>query len=150
MNPSTQDVLRGCVQNLEELVMPEVTSPHAKSALMCVRMLINHTIVRIEAEGEWLAADCREKRDLLGALARAGGLPAALAAEVETLAADPEPAYTPVAALTERDDAWKRLFERVLDAPISPAVRASLRAQLAAQLERENACCAPVLDGPMF
>ena len=112
MNPSTQDILRGCVENLEELVMPEVTSPHAKSALMCVRMLINHAIVRIEAEGEWLAGDCREKRELLSKLAKAGELPAPLVAEVATLAGDPEPEHTPLAALTSRDDAWKRLFER--------------------------------------
>ena len=150
MNPSTQEILRGCVQNLEELVMPEVTSPHARSALMCVRMLMNHAIVRIEAEGDWLAADCREKRELLSALAKAGELPAPLAAEVDRLAADPEPEHTPVAALTSRDDAWKRLFERALEAPLSPAVRASLRAQIAAQIERENQCCAPVLEGPMF
>lgn len=150
MNPSTQDILRGCVENLEELVMPEVTSPHAKSALLCVRMLINHAIVRIEAEGEWLAADCREKRKALSALAQAGELPAPLAAEVEALAADPEPGHTPVAVLTSRDDGWKRLFERALAGDLSPAARAALRAQLAAQIQRENQCCAPVLDGPMF
>ena len=150
MNPSTQDILRGCVENLEELVMPEVTSPHARSALMCVRMLINHAIVRIEAEGEWLAADCREKRELLSALAKAGELPASLAAEVETLAADAEPAHTPIAVLTSRDDAWKRLFERALEGDLSPAARAALRTQLAAQIQCENQCCAPVLDGPMF
>lgn len=150
MNPSTQEILLGCVQNLEELVMPEVSSPHAKSALLCVRMLINHAIVRIEAEGEWLAADCREKRELLAALAKAGELPGPLAAEVETLSADAEPVSVPVALLTARNDAWKRLFEQALDSNLSPAVRASLRAQLAAQIQRENQCCAPVLDGPMF
>ncbi|HMO74613.1 MAG TPA: hypothetical protein PKD99_11740 [Sphingopyxis sp.] len=150
MNPSAQDILRGCVENLEELVAPELTSPHAKSAMMCARMLLNHVILRLEQEGAALAADCREKRKLLCTLADAGEFPASLAAEIGALAADPEPDHTAVAVLTARDDAWKRLFEKALAEPLSPAVRDGLRAQLAAQIGRENSYCAPALDGPMF
>jgi hypothetical protein len=72
MNPSAQDILRGCVENLEELVAPEISSPHAKSAMMCARMLINHVILRLDQEGAALVEDCREKRRLLATLAEAG------------------------------------------------------------------------------
>ncbi|KQZ63864.1 hypothetical protein EEB18_007730 [Sphingopyxis sp. OPL5] len=150
MNPSAQDILRGCVENLEELVAPEISSPHAKSAMMCARMLINHVILRLDQEGAALVEDCREKRRLLATLAEAGEFPPALAAEVRTLAADAEPGHIAMADLTARNDAWKRLFERALAEPLAPAVRTSLRAQLAAQIGREAAYCVPALDGPMF
>jgi hypothetical protein len=83
-------------------------------------------------------------------LADAGEFPAPLAAEIRALAADPEPDHIAIADLTARDDAWKRLFERALAEPLSPAVRGSLRAQLAAQIRREAAYTVPALDGPMF
>lgn len=150
MNPSAQDILRGCVENLEELVAPELDSPHAKSAMMCARMLINHVILRLDQEGAALAEDCREKRRLLGTLAEAGEFPASLAAEIRAFAADLEPEHVAVGELTARDDAWKRLFEKALAEPLSPAVRSSLRAQLAAQIRREAAYTLPALDGPMF
>ncbi|MCK9541601.1 MAG: hypothetical protein M0R03_06165 [Novosphingobium sp.] len=150
MNPSAQEVLKSCVQNLEELVAPELTSPHAKSAMMCARMLINHVILRLDGEGEALAADCREKRALLAQLAQEGTLDADCAAQVAAMLEAPEPEHTSIATLTARDDAWKRLTERVLAGLGDGEPRARIRRQLAAQISRENACCGPAMDGPMF
>lgn len=150
MNPSAQDILRGCVDNLEELVAPELSSPHAKSAMMCARMLINHVILRLDQEGAALVADCHEKRELLSFLAGTGEFSPALAAGVQALGAEPEPEAVSTRQLTERNDAWKRLMETALEEPLSPATRARLRRQLAAQIAREAAYCIPAMDGPMF
>lgn len=149
MNPSAQEILRSCVQNLEELVIPEVSSPHGKSALMCIRMLINHVILRLDNEGEALAADSHEKRALFSTLAADGRLPPEIATETDTLCRQEEPGYTSVASLTARNEAWKRLTEKALD-QADTEMRARIRQQLMTQLERENAWCAPALDGPLF
>jgi hypothetical protein len=142
--------LKSCVQNLEELVAPELASPHAKSALMCVRMLINHVILRLDQEGEALAADCADKRAVFAALAAEGLLDPASRAAVEDLLADQEPEWTSVATLTARDEAWKRVTEQALGALGDGEGRERVRHQLARQIARENAFCAPALDGPMF
>jgi len=150
MNPSAQEVLKSCVQNLEELVAPELANPHAKSAMMCARMLINHVILRLGQEGDALATDCREKRALFARLAEEGALDPDSAADVTAMLEASEPEYTSIATLTERDEAWKRLTERALSRLGDGEPRARIRRQLAAQITRENACCGPAMDGPMF
>lgn len=150
MNPSAQEVLKSCVQNLEELVAPGLTDPHARSALMCVRMLLNHVVFRLDLEGEALAADCREKRALFAALAQEGGLDTALASDIAAMCGTDEPAWTPIAEITARNEAWKRLAERVLASHIGSQARTQVRDQLVRQIGRENAMCAPAMDGPMF
>lgn len=150
MNPSAQDILRGCVENLEELVAPELASPHAKSAMMCARMLINHVILRLDGEGEALATDCAEKRALFEQLLGEGALPSGVATAAKAMLAQDEPAYTSIAALTERNDAWKRLVEQTT-ANLAPGeTRKRIRQQLLAQVGRENVWCGPALDGPLF
>jgi len=150
VNPSAQDILRGCVQNLEELVMPEIGSPHGKSALMCIRMLMNHVILRLEHEGAALEVDCHEKRDLFSELLADHAISKEIAdAAIDMLGTD-EPSYTPIQEMTARNDAWKRLVEQTLGDAGREDVRALVRRQLRAQIERENSYCGPALDGPMF
>lgn len=150
MNPSAQEVLRSCVQNLEELVAPELQSPHAKSAMMCVRMLLNHVILRLDLEGQALAVDSAEKRELLSALVADRSVSDGLAEEIATMLGETEPAFTPIDELTARNEAWKKLIEKVLHNAGDGALRLRVRSQLVAQVARENAFCAPALDGPMF
>ena len=150
MNPSAQEVLKACVQNLEELVTPGLSDPHAKSALMCVRMLMNHVVLRLDQEGAALAQDCAEKRELFAGLASEGTLDAGVAEEVHALLADEDPRWTGIYALTARDEAWKRVMERALATLDDGEPRERIRRQLLAQVTRENAMCAPALDGPMF
>ena len=150
MNPPAGEVLHACVQNLEELVAPQLTDPHAKSALMCVRMLINHVILRLAQEGPALAADCAEKHQLFEGLLEQGLLDPALASEIAELLVAPEPVHTPIETLTARDEAWKRVTERALAGLGEGMDRDRIRRQLVTQVTRENAFCGPALDGPLF
>lgn len=150
MNPLAQEVLKSCVQNLEELVAPDLSDPHAKSALMCVRMLINHVVLRLDLEGDALVEDCRDKRALYSGLADADSFDPSLVFDIRGLLKIEEPVHTPIALITARNEAWKRIAERILASQIDEQTRHSVRAQLQRQIGRENAYCAPAMDRPMF
>lgn len=155
MRPTSAQILRGVVANLEELVLPQLEGPHAQSAAANAVMLLEHVILRLESEGRALAADNHEKRALLGSL---GEVPAPLeraAREVsERLVDAPENGtYASIDALTEENERLKSILDDWLMAIHSAAdvdeaetdrLRAPIRAQLRAQVDREAAFVAPV------
>jgi hypothetical protein len=168
MQPTSADILRAVVANLEELVLPQLEGDHARSAGECARMLVNHVILRLEAEGEVLAVDNAEKRTVLLGLARDLSAErvtpdiADLAAAIERgVAACPDVGeYRSVAALTAENDALKALMDVAvrrlhdarseLDESRAAALRAALRVQLRAQIDREASLVAPAMDRAPF
>jgi len=152
MQPSSIEILRCCVENLEELVIPEVTSRHATSAVNCIRMMLNHVALRLELEPAALSQDNREKTDLLAELEADAALPAALRETIASALGEAGSAAdaSGVEALTRVNEALRRGYVAVLDANISDDVRRRLRAQMRAQIEREGRYTMPALDGPLF
>jgi len=155
VRPTSAQILRGVVANLEELIVPQLEGPHAQSAGANVVMLLEHVILRLESEGEALAADNGEKRALLGLL---GDVPAPLegaAREVtRRLAGIPENGpYVSVDALTDENERLKSVLDGWLsavhaasdvDEAESSRLCAPIRTQLRAQVDREAAFVAPI------
>lgn len=167
MQPTNLDILRSVVVNLEAEVLPQLEGPSARSSGACIRMLLNHVILRLEGEDEALDADSREKRELLASLAselRGHGDEQleALATRLGRDAAgvtDPG-SPVPTAALAAENDALKELVATAVDTIHDARGRlgddtcdrllAPVRGQLRAQLDRELALVTPALDGPPF
>jgi hypothetical protein len=155
VRPTSAQILRGVVANLEELIVPQLEGPHAQSAGANAVMLLEHVILRLESEGEALAADNGEKRALLGSL---GDVPAPLedaAREVSRRLADtPEiGTYASIAALTEENEQLKSVLDDwlvaihgapELDEAETDRFRAPIRTQLRAQVDREAAFVVPI------
>jgi hypothetical protein len=166
MQPLPSDILRGVLENLEELVFPQVEGAHAKSVAKCTRILLNHVILRLERESELLAEDNREKRELL----------ARTADEIESGAAANVPSVSQLvprlrkvastvgqdqslSALTDENDGLKTEFvsllqrlhaERSVLGDAFESLREPLRAQLRAQMEREQSLVAPAFGSDPF
>jgi hypothetical protein len=166
MQPLPSDILRGVLENLEELVFPQVEGAHAKSVAKCTRILINHVILRLEKEPELLAEDNREKRELL--TRAANEIESGVAAEVPSVAqlvphlrrvASTVSPDQSLPALTDENDGLKAEFlsllqrlhaERSALGDAFESLRKPLRAQLRAQMEREQSLVAPAFGSDPF
>ncbi|TAM64460.1 hypothetical protein [Mycobacterium sp.] len=62
LNPTCPELLRAVIANLDELVLPQLEGPHARSSVKNMKLLLTHVIHRLEHEGPELAADNAEKR----------------------------------------------------------------------------------------
>jgi hypothetical protein len=146
MQPNPIEILRCCVENLEQLIIPEITSKHGTSAVNCIRMMLNHVALRLELEPAALAEDNLEKRAILEELATEAQIPSAareaVASALAGISAD--------ADATSVNEGLRRGFIALLDADIPDEVRRRLRAQMRAQIEREGQYTLPALDGPLF
>lgn len=171
MQPSNAEILRAVVANLEEVIIPELQTSHAKSAGACARMLLNLVCNRLEREAPLLCDDSAEKRAVLTELAATidrtpaaascAPLPA-LAADVrEYLAATPHTGtHIGIEELTVENDELKGLIERAvttlyehrddLGTDAYTALNQPIRTQLRAQVDRELLLSGPALDGPPF
>lgn len=161
MRPTSAQILRAVVTNLEELVLPQLQGPHARSAAANAVMLLEHVILRLESEGEALGADNGEKRNLLGSLDE---VPASLhdgAREVmQRLADTPETGgYASIESLTEENERLKSILDDWLTAihaaddlaeEETRRLRAPIRAQLRAQVDREARLVVPIALDRIF
>jgi hypothetical protein len=161
LRPTSIQILRAVLANLDELILPQLAGAHAQSAGTNAKMLLEHVLVRLESEGLSLAADNHEKRALLHELsAIVSSVPTPrTAGEIDILDkrldAIPEHGrYVTVESLTEESDLlrgltndWILTLHRHRDA-LAPetfdAARESLRKQLRAQLDRDAALVAPI------
>jgi hypothetical protein len=171
VQPSNVEILRAVVANLEEVIIPELKTSHAKSAGACARMLLNLVGNRLEREGPLLCEDSAEKRAVLAELATtidrtpaaaSRASLAALAADVrEHLAAMPHTdTYIGIEELTGENDSLQGLIERAvtalyeqrdhLGADTYSALSQPIRTQLRSQIDRELSLSDPALDGPPF
>jgi hypothetical protein len=168
MQPTNIEILRACVVNLEEVVTPNLEDPHARSAALCIRTLLNHVALRLEKEAHNLQADSREKRELIAGLIPrlrtvAGGAADALkdlAARLEqgVRSTKENPAYITPEALTEENDALRRLVVDCLktlqarrgdiEAETFAELKRTIRKQLRAESMRDNTTV--LIDGPLF
>ena len=165
MQPTNIEILRSCVVNLEEVVTPNLDDPHARSAALCIRTLLNHVALRLEKEAQNLQQDSREKRELIAGLiprlqSISGDALPALARRldigVSAIAANPE--YITPAALTAENDALRRLVVDCLktlqaqrDAiatDVFAELKRTIRTQLRAESVRDNTTV--LIDGPLF
>ena len=84
MRPSNSDILIGIRANIEELMLPDLLTPHAQSSAQNAMMLLDHVVARLDQEGAGLAADNTEKRQVLSQLAESQAPEAArIAATIE-------------------------------------------------------------------
>jgi hypothetical protein len=155
MRPNAVEILRAIRANVEELLLPATTTPHAESAARNALMLLDHTMFRLENEGQFLNADNDDKRQTLGNLA------AAVQTEVEdenflasaaklSGALDRVPragTYVAVADLTTESESLSRLMDEWLDllwsnqqmlGPLHASLRQPLREQFRRQLDRDS------------
>lgn len=168
MQPTNIEILRSCVVNLEEVVTPNLDDPHARSAALCIRTLLNHVALRLEKEAENLQADSREKRALIaGLIPRLQAVGGAAATDLNALAKrldagvagiQESPAYIATDVLTEENDALRRLVvdclktlqaqRNVIPSDVFAELKRTIRAQLRAETVRDNATV--LIDGPLF
>lgn len=152
MQPSSIDIVRGCLENLEEMVFPEVSTPHGVSAVRGVRMMLKHLVLRLEKEAAALVLDSKEKRELFSQAAAEAQLDERVRRIIRQgveAAPAPLPLVSPE-ALTAENDHWKRLAERVLAEPGAEPIRGRIRRQLRAQMDREAEYTVAAIDGPFF
>lgn len=146
LNPTCPDLLRAAIANMDELVLPQLEGPHARSAAKNITLLLTHVIYRLEHEGRALAADNAEKRGVLTALTEQVG-----AAELRTRL-DAVPCAGSYVAIEELADEATQLRQIAVDASLyvhrnrdaigaeeTAALLAPLRTQLRTQLDRDGA-----------
>lgn len=168
MQPTTIEILRSCVVNLEEVVTPNLDDPHARSAALCIRTLLNHVALRLEKEAQNLQDDSREKRALIAGLiprlqAVGGAAADSLVALAQRLDAgvgsiEASPAYIATETLTEENDALRRLVVDCLKTlqaqrnhiptDVFAELKRTIRTQLRAESVRDNTTV--LIDGPLF
>jgi hypothetical protein len=166
MQATSVDILRGSIINLEELVIPNIADPHARSAAMCIRTLLNHVALRLEKGDRNLFDDSREKRQLFADLQKSideTSLPQAvrdgiLAAHRRAAEIDAVPVLTTTAALTTENDALRVLTIELLKtlnaakaempAEIFATIIKPVREQLDREAERDNGVV--LIDAPLF
>jgi hypothetical protein len=169
MQPTTVELLRGVVVNFEELILPDLKPGHAASAGSCIRMVLNHIILRLEQEPQVLLQDIAEKRALFAQLVeqmdrdpklrgieRLSSLSGRMAALAKTT---PATGYVPVGDLVALDDEMKTAVSDLIEelhaqrdaiGEAFDTMREPIRLQLRAQMDREIGMVAPAMDGPMF
>jgi hypothetical protein len=146
LKPTCPDLLRAVIANIDELVLPQLQGPHARSAANNIKLLLTHVIHRLQHEGNALAADNAEKRTVLAALTDQVGAND-LRSRLEAIPS--AGAYTPIECL-----AGEAIHLRQLAVDTSLYVHGSvadigedkvaellgpLRAQLRTQLDRDSA-----------
>ena len=136
MRPTKAELLRGVVQALNGVVLPDLRSPHPQMTAVMASRLLEHLIAREEG----LEAALRERIPALRALL--GELDPTLPALAQsTHAGDPSASLD---ALTEEDDALHFALEAVL---ASPAAREpAALARIDALLVREARAEAPLYE----
>lgn len=158
MQPNCIQILQSIALNLEELILPALDQPHAKSAAVAARGLLEHVILRLEKEGAALEEDNSEKRQLLAAICETIKNTAELSqisdlAELASRLSEKadltpqSPKYVAIDTLADENDTLKELLETAIvtlyqhheeiDAPTFEALRQPIRHQLRAQLDRE-------------
>jgi hypothetical protein len=156
MFPLPAEILRGVLENLDEIVFPQVQDAHGGSVAKCSRMLIKHVILRLENEPQMLAADSAEKRELLAVLAAESASSGneqlvALGSQIATVLDEATPGpEAGLAAQTAGNDRLKAAFDTVLigigvtglDSSWVEKARDRLRNQMRAQMNRELALVA--------
>ncbi|MBI1179426.1 MAG: hypothetical protein GC201_02645 [Alphaproteobacteria bacterium] len=69
MRPRTDEILRSVLWTFDEWIVPEATTPFAKSLTLTMGNLLRHVTLRVELEGDLLFEDNRELRAVLGRVA---------------------------------------------------------------------------------
>jgi hypothetical protein len=146
LNPTCPDLLRAVMTNLDELVLPQLEGPHARSAAKNIKLLLTHVIYRLEHQGGALATDNAEKRAVLAALTEqvgAGDLQARLDAIPSA------GSYVDIDELAEEAAQLRQLAidtslhvhrnRDAIGADRAAALLSPLRTQLRAQLDRDRA-----------
>ena len=166
MRPTIDELLAGVQQALEEVILPDLQSPFARSRARMVARMLDYTRRTLRGEDAWLEVEIAELTDLLGAveglfedLTAQGAVPGWLADQRQALeAALRVPADAPAGSdrpASEHEPAQPAAYRehllRALDQAIvaldrleetdpRPAVRearARVRTYLKASLERE-------------
>lgn len=65
MRPRTDEILKSVLWTFDEWIVPDVTTPYAKSQTLTMGNLMRHVILRVELEGDLLFEDNRDLRDVL-------------------------------------------------------------------------------------
>ena len=167
MQPLPVNILAAILENLDSIVFPEISSPHARSTAKCTRILLNHLILRLEAEPMLLIQDSNEKRAMLAELASdAASLEHVPPALLHALVAAVSPTVphsetnAGLECLTTENDRLKAVVEDLLillrgaRTSLGEAVFTHLndrmRKQLSAQVERELSLVAPAFEGDLM
>ena len=146
--PTCPELLEAVIVNLDELVVPQLEGPHARSAVKNMKLLLRNVIDRLEHEGPALTADNAEKRSVLAELVQQAGTleeAAELGRRLDKIRF--AGSYVTIAALAEEAGLLRQL---AIDASVlvhrnaealgqekADELLAPLRRQLRAQLDRE-------------
>ena len=94
MRPTIDELLAGAQQALEEVILPDLQSPFARSRARMVARMLDYTRRTLRGEDAWLEVEIAELTDLLGAvhglvedLTAQGAAPGWLADQRQVLAA---------------------------------------------------------------
>ena len=129
MRPTSAELLRGIVQTLDTVILPDLRSPHPQMTALMTSRLLEHLIAREQRLAETLRARIPELRALLAEL----GAPADATAGSDSLE-----------ALVREDDALHLALETVL---AGPAVRDPARlARIDAFLLKEARAEVPLYE----
>jgi hypothetical protein len=156
LNPTCTDLLQAVIANLDELVMPQLEGPHARSAAKNMKLILEHVIQRLPVEGASLAQDNAEKRVVLAEVTQEAG-----ASELYArLGAIPTAGdYVSLADVAQEAAALRQLAVDTslfvhrstdLDDERTDALLAPLRAQLRAQLDRDAASIAHLTPAEIY
>lgn len=153
LNPTSRDLLRAAIATMEELILPQLEGPHARSAAKNINLLLTHVIHRLEHEGPSLAEDNTEKRAVLSALTDRIG-----ATELRTRL-DAIPAAGSYVTIEDLASEAGQLRQLAIDASLhvhraceerAAVVLAPLRAQLRAQLDRDVAAVSHLTPADIY
>jgi hypothetical protein len=161
LNPTCPDLIRAVMINIDELVLPQLEGPHARSAAKNIRLLLANVLYRLEHEGEALATDNGEKRSVLSTLTEQVGDLNGASELRDRLAAIPDRgSYVSVPALAEEATSLRQLM---IDASLlvhrsaaslgedkAEEVLSPLRSQLRAQLDRDSAAVCHVTPAEVY
>jgi hypothetical protein len=156
LNPTCTDLLQAVITNLDELVLPQLEGPHARSAAKNMKLILEHVIQRLPVEGASLAQDNAEKRVVLAEVTERAGAPElrnrldsipsagvyVTLADVATEAAALRQLAVDTSLFVHRS---AELGEEQTDALLAP-----LRAQLRAQLDRDAASIAHLTPAEIY
>ena len=122
MRPTIDEQLQGTCRILENVVVPAVTDPYARTMLEGVIANLRMLRGALPAVPGFLASDNRSTAELLGRLKTV--VAPELAARIEQALAQPEPEATDVTALDQRNGQLRELFSQALCGPrLTPDLR---------------------------
>ncbi|MBT4161438.1 MAG: hypothetical protein HOC70_14385 [Gammaproteobacteria bacterium] len=157
MYPRTTDIMKSIQWTFEEYIVPEMTSPYAKSMVLTLGNLMRHATLRVDLEGKALFDDNLELRHLLADIREYLDRQDRPIAEIKTALAMQliEPGAYPETTLLieEAKNLRSALSAAILslhdlresqgDNPDYQATRAAVRTYLGNQLAREGAMIEP-------